>query len=284
MSRTVKAACVQMTSGVEIAGNIASAEALIREAHAAGAQIVGLPEVANLCQKNRQAALAAAREEADEPALAAWRALADELNIWLLAGSLVVKTGAGRLANRGYLIAPDGAIAASYDKLHMFDVNLAGGESYRESDLFEAGDRAVLADTPWGGFGMTICYDMRFPQLYRALAKAGADMIWAPAAFTRTTGRAHWHTLLRARAIETGAFILAPAQTGRHEDGRRTFGHALIVAPWGEVIADAGEEPGFVIAALDFAKVAEARRMIPALTHDRDFASPVQAGLRATGE
>lgn len=284
MSRTVKAACVQMTSGVEIAGNIASAEALIREAHAAGAQIVGLPEVANLCQKNRQAALAAAREEADEPALAAWRALADELNIWLLAGSLVVKTGAGRLANRGYLIAPDGAIAASYDKLHMFDVNLAGGESYRESDLFEAGDRAVLADTPWGGFGMTICYDMRFPQLYRALAKAGADMIWAPAAFTRTTGRAHWHTLLRARAIETGAFILAPAQTGRHEDGRRTFGHALIVAPWGEVIADAGEEPGFVIAELDFAKVAEARRMIPALTHDRDFAPPVQAGLRATGE
>lgn len=274
MTEFVKAACIQMTSGVEIAGNIAQAEALIRQAHGAGAQIIGLPEVANLCQMNRRAALESARAEAEEPALAAWSALADELDIWLLAGSLVVKVAGGKLVNRCYLIGPDGGVAARYDKLHMFDVDLAGGESYRESSLFQAGDRAVVADTPWGGLGMSICYDLRFPQLYRALAHAGATTIWAPAAFTRTTGKAHWHALLRARAIETGAWVLAPAQCGDHEDGRETYGHALIVSPWGEVIADAGEEPGFIVAELDMGAVEKARRMIPSLTHDRDFTAP----------
>ncbi len=167
----------------------------------------------------------------------------------------------------------------------MFDVDLAGGESYRESSLFEAGDRAVIADTPWGGAGMTICYDMRFPQLYRALAKAGADMIWVPAAFTRTTGRAHWHVLLRARAIETGSFVLAPAQCGDHEDGRSTYGHALIVSPWGEVLADGGEEPGFVMAELALEQVGQVRQMIPSLQHDRDFDLPsTSESLRASGE
>ena len=274
MSEKVRAACVQMNSGVEIAANITMAEELIREAHGMGARIVGLPEVANLCQQRREAALEAARPEDREPALAAWSVLAAELDIWLLAGSLVVGVAGGKLANRSFLIGPDGGVVARYDKLHMFDVDLTGGESYRESALFEAGDRAILADTPWGGLGMTICYDLRFPRLYRALAKAGAGMIWIPAAFTRTTGRAHWHALLRARAIETGAWVLAPAQCGDHADGRKTFGHSLIVSPWGEIVADAGEEPGVIVAELDFAKVAEARRMIPSLTHDRDFSPP----------
>jgi len=284
MTETVRAACVQMTSGTEIAGNIEMSTALIRQAHADGARIVGLPEVANLCQRRRRLALEAARSEAEEPALAAWRALADELDIWLLAGSMVVKVAADKLVNRGYMIAPDGSIAAKYDKLHMFDVDLPNGESYRESDLFEAGDRAVLVDTPWGGLGMTICYDIRFPQLYRVLAKAGARMIWAPAAFTRTSGRAHWHVLQRARAIETGSWILSPAQCGDHEDGRSTYGHAVIVSPWGEVVADAGEEPGYVIADIDLGKSDEARQAIPSLRHDRDFAPPAQAAGRAAAE
>lgn len=284
MSDTVRAACVQMTSGVEIADNIEQSTALIRAAHADGAQIVGMPEVANLCQKSRRRALEAAQYEENEPALKAWRELADALDIWLLAGSMVVKIAEDKLVNRAYMIAPDGAIAAKYDKIHMFDVDLPNGESYRESDLFEPGDKAVLVDSPWGGIGITICYDVRFPQLYRTLAKAGANMIWTSAAFTRTSGKAHWHVMQRARAIETGAWILAPAQCGDHEDGRSTYGHAVIVSPWGEVVADAGEEPGYIVADLDFARVAEARQSIPTLRHDRDFALPAQLGLRATGE
>lgn len=284
MSDTVRAACVQMTSGVEIAGNIEQSTALIRAAHADGAQIVGIPEVANLCQKSRRRALEAAQYEENEPALKAWRDLAGKLDIWLLAGSMVVKIAEDKLVNRAYMIAPDGAIAAKYDKIHMFDVDLPNGERYRESDLFEPGDKAVLVDSPWGGIGVTICYDVRFPHLYRALAKAGANMIWTSAAFTRTSGKAHWHVMQRARAIETGAWILAPAQCGDHEDGRSTYGHAVIVSPWGEVVADAGEEPGYIVADLDLARVAEARQSIPTLRHDRDFAMPAQLGLRATGE
>jgi predicted amidohydrolase len=284
MSDTVRAACVQMTSGTEIAGNIEQSTALIRAAHADGAQIVGMPEVANLCQKSRRRALEAAQFEENELALKAWRKLADALDIWLLAGSMVIKVADDKLVNRAYMIAPDGAIAATYDKIHMFDVDLPNGERYRESDLFQPGDKAVLVDSPWGGIGVTICYDVRFPHLYRALAKAGANMIWTSAAFTRTSGKAHWHVMQRARAIETGAWILAPAQCGDHEDGRSTYGHAVIVSPWGEVVADAGEEPGYIVADLDLARVAEARQSIPTLRHDRDFAMPVQLGLRATGE
>lgn len=284
MTDTVRAACVQMTSGVEIAGNIEQSSALIRAAHADGARIIGIPEVANLCQMSRRRSLEAAQFEENEPALKAWRELAAELDIWLLAGSMVIKVADDRLVNRAYMIAPDGAIAAKYDKIHMFDVDLPNGESYRESDLFEPGDKAVLIDSPWGGIGVTICYDVRFPQLYRALAKAGANMIWTSAAFTRTSGKAHWHIMQRARAIETGAWILAPAQCGDHEDGRSTYGHALIVSPWGKVVADAGEEPGYIIADLDLGRVAEARQSIPTLRHDRDFAMPAQLGLRATGE
>jgi predicted amidohydrolase len=284
MTDTVRAACVQMTSGIEIAGNIEQSTALIRAAHADGAQIVGLPEVANLCQRRRKLALEAAQYEENEPALKAWRELAHELDIWLLAGSMVVKVAEDKLVNRAYMIAPDGSVAAKYDKIHMFDVDLPNGERYRESDLFEPGDRAVLVDSPWGGIGITICYDVRFPHLYRALAKAGANMIWTSAAFTRTSGKAHWHVMQRARAIETGCWILAPAQCGDHEDGRSTYGHAVIVSPWGEVVADAGEEPGYIVADLDLGRVAEARRSIPTLRHDRDFAPPAPAAASAAAE
>lgn len=284
MNDTVRAACVQMTSGVTIEGNIEQSTALIRAAHADGARIVGMPEVANLCQKSRRRALEAAQYEENEPALKAWRKLADELDIWLLAGSMVIKIAEGKLVNRAYMIAPDGAIAAKYDKIHMFDVDLPNGERYRESDLFQPGDKAVLVDSPWGGIGITICYDVRFPHLYRALAKAGANMIWTSAAFTRTSGKAHWHVMQRARAIETGCWILAPAQCGDHEDGRSTYGHAVIVSPWGEVVADAGEEPGYIVADLDLTRVADARQSIPTLRHDRDFAMPVPSTSKAAAE
>ncbi|MGE4219659.1 MAG: carbon-nitrogen hydrolase family protein, partial [Alphaproteobacteria bacterium] len=229
--------------------------------------------------------MAAARVEAEEPALAAYRALAAELGIWLLAGSLVVKlTDDERMANRSFLIDPQGNVAARYDKIHMFDVDLANGERYRESATFRPGDRMVVAETPWGGLGMTVCYDVRFPYLYRTLAKAGAGIIAVPAAFTRPTGQAHWHVLLRARAIETGCFVIAPAQCGVHEDGRQTYGHALIVSPWGEVLADAGEAPGLAMATLDLNAVEQARAMVPSLTHDRSAGPPVPFGLRAAGE
>jgi predicted amidohydrolase len=185
-----------------------------------------------------------------------------------------VKLEGERLANRSFLIDPAGQIKARYDKIHMFDVDLAGGESYRESATYRPGDRAVLANLPWGTLGMTICYDMRFPQLYRTLAQAGAMFITVPSAFTRPTGQAHWHVLLRARAIETGCFIIAPAQCGEHAEGRKTYGHSLIVSPWGEVLADGGEQVGISLVEIDATKVREARGMVPALDHDRAFAGP----------
>ena len=196
---------------------------------------------------------------------------------------MVIKIAEDKLVNRAYMIAPDGAIAAKYDKIHMFDVDLPNGERYRESDLFEPGDKAVLVDSPWGGIGVTICYDVRFPQLYRALAKAGANMIWTSAAFTRTPARRTGMSCSAPGRSRPARWILAPAQCGDHEDGRSTYGHALIVSPWGEVVADAGEEPGYIVADLDLGRVAEARQSIPTLRHDRDFAMPAQLGLRATG-
>ena len=279
----LRAACVQVTSAADIAPNVAASSELVRQAHAEGASFVAMPEVVNLCEMRPGQADAKAQPEAREPALQAYRALADELGIWLLAGSLVVRLDDDpRMANRSFLIDPSGAVVARYDKIHMFDVDLEGGESYRESRKFRPGDRAVVAQTPWGPVGMTICYDMRFAYLYRALAQAGARILTVPAAFTRPTGRAHWHTLLRARAIETGCFVIAPAQCGDHADGRKTYGHSLIVSPWGEVLAEAGEDPGVVVADLDLSKVDEARSMVPALTHDREFALP--EALRLAGE
>jgi len=200
--------------------------------------------------------------------------LAEELDIWLLVGSLAIKVSETKTVNRSYLVDPKGRIAAKYDKVHLFDVNLPSGECYRESNTVAGGERASVADLPWGRVGLTICYDLRFPQLYRALARGGASFLTVPSAFTETTGKAHWHVLLRARAIENGAFVIAPAQGGLHANGRRTYGHSLIVSPWGEVIAEAGTEPGIVMADIDPRESAEARARIPSLQHDRSFAVP----------
>ncbi len=279
MSRPVTVACVQMTAGREVGPNVAAATALIRRAHDAGAKLVLTPENTAMMEPVKPQLLAKARTEAEHDALPAFRALAAELGIWLLIGSLQVKLDQTTLANRSFLIDDTGAIAARYDKIHMFDVDLKGGESYRESATFRAGERAVVAATPWGRIGMSVCYDVRFAYLYRALAQAGAAFLTVPAAFTRPTGEAHWHVLLRARAIETGSYVLAPAQCGEHAEGRRTFGHSLIVAPWGEVLADGGEAPGIVLAEIDPTKVEEARAMIPALRHDRGFVAPEVPGF-----
>ncbi len=274
MSGRFTVACVQMTAGREVGSNLAAVGAAIRAAHKAGARLVLTPENTGMIEPLKPQLLAKARTEAEHDALPALRALAAELGIWLVVGSLQVKLDQTSLANRSYLIDETGAIAARYDKIHMFDVDLKAGESYRESATFRPGARAVLAATPWGRLGLTVCYDLRFAYLYRALAQAGASFLSVPSAFTRPTGQAHWHVLLRARAIETGAYVFAPAQCGEHAEGRKTFGHSLIVAPWGEVLADGGEAPGIVLAEIDPAKVAEARGMIPALRHDRSFVAP----------
>ena len=259
-----------------MAANIAAAEGFARAAAAAGAKLIGFPENVAFMAPDGQGVREAARPEASHPALARFRALAKELDVWLLIGSLGI-AGAddqGRVANRSFVIDSAGDIVTRYDKIHMFDVELPGGETYRESATFCPGAAAVTVATPWAKLGLTICYDVRFPYLYRALAHAGADIIAVPAAFTLTTGRAHWHTLLRARAIETGAFVFAPAQCGSHPRGRKTFGHSLIVDPWGEVLADGGEEPGFIVAEIDLGMVARVRSQIPSLGHDRAFAPP----------
>ena len=270
-SRIFTAACVQLASDIEPEVNLRAAAEAIRRARDAGADFVLTPETTDMMEMKRRDAFAKAKGEAEHPGLAQLRDLAGELGCWLLIGSLVIRLSDERLANRSFLIDPAGQVAARYDKIHMFDVEVPDGQSYRESKAYQPGGTAVLADLPWGRLGLTVCYDLRFPQLYRALAQAGAEVLTVPSAFTRLTGRAHWHVLLRARAIETGAFVLAPAQCGETSQGRQTYGHSLIVAPWGEVLAEAGEDPGVILAEIDPARVAEARRMIPALGHDRVF-------------
>jgi predicted amidohydrolase len=269
MSNVFRAACVQMRSGVDAATNVETATALIREAKGLGASFIATPEVTVLFEAESDRLFAKVHVEDEDPSLIALRNTAEELGVWLLIGSMAIKVGERQCANRSFLIGPDGAIRASYDKIHMFDVDLPNGEMYRESRNFRRGERAVVADLPWGRLGLSICYDLRFPQLYRALAHAGASFLTIPAAFTHTTGKAHWHVLQRARAIETGCFVIAPAQGGIHPNGRHTYGHSLIVAPWGEILAEAGEDPCVITAEIDPAKVAEARQRIPALTHDR---------------
>ncbi|QPC43050.1 carbon-nitrogen hydrolase family protein [Kaustia mangrovi] len=265
-------ACAQMRSGQDPAANIAAADVLIREAAGRGADIVMTPEMTSLMVTGRRALFEAIHPQGEDPALAAFKALADELSVWLLAGSLAVRVSETQAANRSVLISPEGRVVATYDKIHMFDVDLDNGESYRESRTYLAGDRGVLAALPWGRLGMTVCYDVRFPHLYRALAQAGADFLSVPAAFTRQTGEAHWHVLLRARAIETGAFVFAPAQGGVHDNGRATYGHSLVVSPWGEILAEAdGEEPGVILAEIDTAEIARARQRVPSLSHGRRF-------------
>ncbi|HEY1612768.1 MAG TPA: carbon-nitrogen hydrolase family protein [Rhizomicrobium sp.] len=269
-----RAACVQLRSSDDVAENIATASALIREARRAGADFVATPENTTLMAPDGGAKLELSRSEDDDTALPAFRALAQELGIWLLIGSLAIKVSADKTANRSFLVDPQGAIAARYDKIHLFDVDLPSGETYRESNTVAGGDRAATADLPWCRVGLSICYDLRFPALYRDLAQAGAAMLTVPSAFTETTGKAHWHVLLRARAIENGAFVLAPAQGGLHANGRRTFGHSLIVSPWGEILAEAGTDPGIILAEIDPAAVAEARARVPSLRHDRRYAAP----------
>lgn len=260
---------VQINSSDELQANIGAASDLIRQAAGQGAQLVLTPENTTMITHGPEATRASALPESDHPAIPAFAELSRELGIWLLIGSLSIRLDTGRAANRSFLFGPEGAIAARYDKIHMFDVDIPDGQNYRESETFQPGEEVVMAALPWGPLGLSICYDLRFPQLYRALAKKGASFLSIPAAFTEFTGRAHWHVLLRARAIETGCFVFAPAQCGTHVANRRTYGHSLIVAPWGEVLADGAEAPGVVTAVIEPAKVEEARRMVPALTHDR---------------
>ena len=264
-------ACVQTNSKREPADNIREISPMIREAKARGADLITTPEIVGMFEPKRKLALQTAQPEAEHDVLASFRALAAELSTWLLIGSISIKLSDEKLSNRSYLIDPDGAIVARYSKIHMFDVQVGDGSTYRESGTYEPGTEAVLAATPWGPLGMTICYDIRFPHLYRNLAQAGAGIITAPAAFTKVTGEAHWHVLQRARAIENGCYIISAAQTGEHAEGRNTYGHSVIVAPWGEVLADAGDAPGVITAEIDLAAVNKARGKVPSLTHDRPY-------------
>jgi predicted amidohydrolase len=268
---TFKAAMIQMRTGVTPAANLDTAVRLIEQAKAAGADYVLTPEMTNIMEVKRDRLFANIADEDADPTLAGLRALARKLALTIHVGSLAIKVSPDRAANRSLLIDPRGDIVARYDKIHMFDVDLAGGESYRESRNFRAGDQAVTADLPWGRLGLSVCYDLRFPSLYRALAEAGCTMLSIPSAFTRQTGEAHWHVLLRARAIENGAYVFAAAQGGTHENGRETYGHSLIVDPWGRVVAEGGTDPGVVIAEIDPAQVASARSRIPSLQHGRRF-------------
>lgn len=276
----MRAGLVQLTVGDDPAENLPETLALVRAAVSGGAGFVLTPECTNALSSNRARQRALFRHEAEDATLAALRDEAARSGVWVMIGSLGVLTddADGRFANRSFLIAPDGGIAARYDKIHMFDVNVSETEVYRESSGYRPGGQAVIADTPFGRVGMTVCYDVRFPHLYRHLAKSGAEIITVPAAFNHITGAAHWEVLLRARAIETGCFILAPAQTGFHPEaegkGRRTHGHSLAISPWGEVLADAGSEPGVTFADIDLAEVARARDRVPSLSHDRAFDGP----------
>jgi len=272
MTDTFTAALIQTTTGRDPAVSMGSILPLITEAAARGADWVMLPETVAMMEPDPVRLKEKARSEGGIIELDQLRTAAHAAGVWLLVGSLVVRdVGSEKLANRSFLIDPSGAIVARYDKIHLFDVELASGERYRESANYTPGETLVTADTPWGCLGMSICYDLRFPHLYRALVRRGALFLSVPAAFTRPTGQAHWHALLRARAIENGCFVFAPAQCGEHEGGRRTYGHSLIVDPWGEVIADGGDTPGIVLAKIDVNRVAAVRAQVPSLDHDRPF-------------
>jgi deaminated glutathione amidase len=266
-----KVGLVQMRSGVDPKINLATALASIEEAAGAGAAYVLTPEMTNIMELKRERLFASITDEERDPTLAAICEAARKLSIYIHIGSLAVKASPDKAANRSFLIDRRGDVVARYDKIHMFDVDLANGESYRESRNYRAGELAIVADLPWGRLGVTVCYDLRFPALYRALAEAGASFLSIPAAFTKQTGEAHWHVLMRARAIENGCFVFAAAQGGMHENGRETFGHSLVVDPWGHIVAEAGTEPGFILAEIDPAQVAAARSRIPSLLNGRRF-------------
>jgi deaminated glutathione amidase len=270
-SATFRVGLIQMRSGRDPRANVDSAVKLIGEAKAAGADYVQTPEMTNIMEVKREALFGALAPEEQDASLAAFRETARAHRLWLHVGSLALKVSPDKAVNRSFLIDPQGEITARYDKIHMFDVDLAGGESYRESRSYRAGEAAISADLPWGRLGLTICYDLRFPALYRALAEAGASFLAIPSAFTRQTGEAHWHVLMRARAIENTCYVLAAAQGGKHENGRETFGHSLVVDPWGRVVAEGGTEPGVVLAEIVPADIATARARIPSLQHGRRF-------------
>jgi predicted amidohydrolase len=270
---TFKAACIQLRSSTDVAENIETVERMVREAARLGANYVQTPEMTNIVERKREALAAAIRPEKDDPAVERFAKLAAELKIVLHIGSLALKAADGKIANRALLFGPSGNILARYDKIHLFDVDLPNGESWRESAVYHPGDRAIVVDLPWLKLGVSICYDVRFPHLYRAQAHAGATALTAPAAFTRQTGEAHWHVLQRARAIENGAYVISAAQAGLHADGRETFGHSMIVSPWGEVLAEGGGEgPEVIVAAIEPAKSSDARQRIPSLANERPFA------------
>src|SRR5215470_5684294 len=268
---TFRVGLVQMRSGRTPAANVDAATRLIAEAKAGGADYVQTPEMTNILEAKRDALMAAIAPEHADPSLAAFRDTARQHGLWLHIGSLALKISPDRAVNRGFLIDPKGEIAACYDKIHMFDVDLANGESYRESRTYAPGEHAVTANLPWGRLGLTICYDLRFPSLYRALAEAGSMFLAIPSSFTKQTGEPHWHVLNRARAIENGCYVFAAAQGGRHENGRDTFGHSLVIDPWGRVLAEGDVQPGVVIAEVAPAAVATARARIPSLQHGRRF-------------
>ncbi|MGD0420776.1 MAG: carbon-nitrogen hydrolase family protein [Xanthobacteraceae bacterium] len=270
-SSVFKVGLVQMRSGVDPQANLATALVAIEEAARAGAAYVLTPEMTNIMEVKRERLFATIADEELDPTLAALREAAREFSIYVHIGSLAVKVLPDKAVNRSFLIDRRGNVIARYDKIHMFDVDLANGESYRESRNYRPGDLAVVADLPWGRLGITVCYDLRFPALYRALAEAGASFFSIPSAFTRQTGEAHWHALIRARAIENGCFVFAAAQGGKHENGRETFGHSLVVDPWGQILAEGGTEPGLILADIDPAQVAAARSRIPSLHHGRRF-------------
>ncbi len=266
-----KAAMIQMRSALSPAESLKQATELIREAAVQGALYVQTPEMTNVLTATGQQLFSVIAEESSDQSLTAFRALAKELGIYLHIGSLAIRLTAERAANRGFLIDPQGEIVARYDKIHMFDVQLANGETYRESARYQPGEVAPIVDLPWGKIGITICYDMRFPALYRALAESGAAFLTMPSAFTKPTGEAHWHILLRARAIENGAFVFAAAQAGTHESGRLSYGHSVIIDPWGTILAEGGTEPGVIMANIDPGKVDSVRKSIPSLQHGRRF-------------
>jgi len=268
---TFKVGLIAMRSGLDPQTNLDGVLAAIDQAKRAGADYVQTPEMTNVLESKRDRLLANIVADDNDPTLATLREVARKLSIYIHIGSLAIKASPEKAVNRSFLIDRKGDIAARYDKIHMFDVDLSGGESYRESNTYRAGELAVVADLPWGRLGMTVCYDLRFPALYRALAEAGASFFAIPSAFTKQTGEAHWHVLLRARAIENGCFVFAAAQGGKHESGRETFGHSLIVDPWGRILAEGGTEPGVVMAEIDPAEVAAARAKIPSLNHGRRF-------------
>jgi predicted amidohydrolase len=266
-------ACIQNCATDNLNQTIQDCEVLSQEAYDAGADLICLPEFFSYLNLNEEGLDVAPFRESEHPTLAAFQELSLKLQVWILLGSIAIYDSQGKKRNRSILLNPRGEIEVRYDKIHMFDVNLPNGEVYRESDVFSPGNKAVTASLPWGELGLTVCYDLRFPHLYRSLAHAGADVISVPAAFTRTTGQAHWHVMLRSRAIETGAYVVAPCQYGDH--GRaKTYGHSLIIDPWGRILAEGGEDRGYIIAEVDMEEVKNARRMIPALEHDRDYTEP----------